>query len=357
MPYCRKCGTQLDEDARFCRKCGTPISASYNYPPASPPAPPTPLRKDPIFIAAIVLVSILIVGVFVVALFSAPFATVNIEQSVQENTANIHTMNLNFQSSAAKINIITQKINNNNYFISLEGSASKRIFDDDTGNPVQLNQYGNDADGVLNATVILEESSAFSRLNLVCNIYVNPELNLNLNITSNAGQISLTADKNPNFQYLNLVSSAGQVQANLQNVTISGNLTLKTQAGTVDFRVNQAKVEGNNSITLQTNAGSVNMDISETKTLQGNLQVNASTNLGSINLGLVVDSGVAAKITSQTNLGSIHVNQQNFSGDQSPIQSNNYPAQSNLEINNKTNLGSINIDAKYHSSTNPSIRN
>jgi hypothetical protein len=341
LPYCRKCGTQLDEDSRFCRKCGTPISAAYNYSPVSPPTPPTPLRKDPVVIAAIVLVSILIVGVFVAALFSAPFAIVNIEQSVQENTANINTLNLNFQASAAKINIITQKINNNNYFISLEGSASKRIFDDDTGNPVQLNQNSNDVGGVLNSTVVLEESRAFSRLNLVCNIYVNPQLNLNLNITSNAGQISLT----------------GQVQANFQNATISGNLTLKTQAGTVDFRMNQAKVEGNNSITLQTNAGSVNMDISETKTLQGNLQVNASTNLGSINLGLFVDSGVAAKITSQTNLGSIHVNQQNFLGDQSPIQSNNYPAQSNIEINNKTNLGSVNIDAKYHSSTNPSMRN
>jgi hypothetical protein len=97
--------------------------------------------------------------------------------------------------------------------------------------------------------------------------------------------------------------------------------------------MNQAKVEGNNSIILQTNAGSVNMDISETKTLQGNLQVNASTNLGSINLGLVVDSGVAAKITSQTNLGSIHIIQQNFSGNQSPIQSNNYPAPC-IRINN-----------------------
>ncbi len=357
MPYCRRCGTQLDENAHFCRKCGTPVSASYTVPPEVPPAPPTPLRKDPIIIVAIVLVSILLAGVFAVTLLSAPFATVNIEQSVQENTDNIHTLNLNFQSSTAKINIITQKINNNNFFISLAGSASKRIFDGETGNPVQISQYDNNTDGVLNATVILEESTAFSRLNLVCNIFVSPELDLNLNITSKAGQISLTADKESNFQHLNLISSAGQVQANLQNTTISGNVTLKTQAGTVDFRMNQAKVEGNNSITLQTNAGSVNMDISQTKTLQGNLQVNSSTNLGSINLGLVVDSGVAAKITSQTNLGSIQVAQQNFSGNQSPIQSNNYPSQSNIEIDNKTNLGSINIDAKYQSATNPSIRN
>ena len=39
---------------------------------------------------------------------------------------------------------------------------------------------------------------------------------------------------------------------------------------------------------MHTNAGSVNMDITETKTLQGNLQVNAVTDLGSVNVGLVV---------------------------------------------------------------------
>ncbi|UCF58887.1 MAG: zinc-ribbon domain-containing protein [Candidatus Bathyarchaeota archaeon] len=26
MPYCRKCGSELKEDAKFCSKCGTPVS-------------------------------------------------------------------------------------------------------------------------------------------------------------------------------------------------------------------------------------------------------------------------------------------------------------------------------------------
>jgi hypothetical protein len=357
LPYCSRCGAKIEEDAHFCHKCGTPILGSYNPPIVPPPAPSTPLRKDPIVIAAIILISILIVGVFAVALLTLSITIVKIEQSIQENTANVHTLDLNFQSSAATINILTQKINNYNFFITLNGTASKRLVDGESGNPVQLIQYNNTVDGVLSASVILEESPAFSRLNLVCNIYLNPELNLDLNITSKAGQISLTADRDTNFHHLNLVSSAGQVQANLENSTISGNLALRTQAGTVDFRMNQVRVEGNNSVILNTNAGSVNMDITETKTFPGNLQLNASTNLGSINLGLTVDGDIAAKITSQNSLGSIHVTQENFSGNQSPIQSNNYPSQSNIEINNNTNLGSINIDAKYQSSTIPIIRN
>lgn len=351
MPYCSRCGAKIDEYAHFCHKCGNPIQGTNSPPIAPPPAPLTTLRKDPIVIGTIILVSILLLGVFAVVLLTPSFKIFNIEQSIQENTANIHTLNLNFQSNTATINIITQKINNSNFFITLNGSASTRLVDEESGNPIKLIQYNNTADGISNASVILEESPDFSRLNLVCNIFLNPELNLNLNITSKAGQINLTSDKDTNFQYLNLVSSAGQIQANLEDSTISGNLTLKTQAGTVDFRMSQVSVDGNNTIILQTNAGSVNMDITETKAFNGNLQLNASTNLGSINLGLTVNDGVAAKITSQYNLGSIHVTQENFSGNQSPIQSNNYPSQSNLEINNQTNLGSINIDSKYKSST------
>ena len=92
---------------------------------------------------------------------------------------------------------------------------------------------------------------------ITCTIYVNPELKLNLNATSKAGQVSLTADKEATFQNLNLQSSVGQVQANLQNATIEGNLALKTQTGRVDFRVSQVKVEGNNTITLQAKTGSL----------------------------------------------------------------------------------------------------
>jgi hypothetical protein len=121
--------------------------------------------------------------------------------------------------------------------------------------------------------------------------------------------------------------------------------------------MSQVNIKGNNAIALQTNAGSVTMDITETKTLQGNLQVSAITDLGSVNVGLVIDGDVGAKLISQTNLGSIHTDVQHFSGNQSPIQSDNYPAISNIEINSKTSLGSININAVYLSSTDPSIRN
>ena len=353
MPYCRRCGTKLDETARFCQKCGTPV-ATYVSP--APSTPMKPIKNDPIMIVAVALVAILVVGVVVAALLAAPFSTVNFGQTYQDNTININKLNLNVQTEGLKVNVFTQNVTNDNFIITLEGTGSKGI-GGGNDSPMQVTFYNDTVNNELTVTAKITESTGFSRLNVDCNIYVNPALKLNLNVTSQAGQVSLTADKPTTFEFLNLQTSAGAVQANLQNVTVAGNVTLKTQAGSVDFRMSQVNIEGNNTVALQTNAGSITMDITETKTLQGNLQVNALTDSGSINLGLTIDDGVGAKITSQTSLGNIHVNEQNFSGNQSPIQSDNYPAASNIEINSRTNLGSININAAYQSSTSPIVRN
>ena len=354
MPYCRRCGTKLDENAHFCHKCGTPV---ITYVPPAPSAPMKPIRNDPIIIAAIVLIVILVVGVVVVALLAAPFSTVNFNQSYQDNSANINKLNLNVQIDGAKVNVFAKNVNNSNFIITLEGSSSKGTFGGGSDSPIQVAFYNDTVNGVLTVMAKITESTAFSRLNVDCNIYINPALTLNINVTSQAGQISLTADKPATFESLNLQSNAGTVQANLQNVTIAGNVTVRTQAGTVDFWASQIIIEGNNTVDLHTNAGSVNMDITQTKSLQGFLQINATTELGSVNVGLVIDGAVGAKIVSQTNLGSINVDVKHFSGNQSPIQSDNYPSASNIDINSKTNLGSININAAYQSSVTPSVRN
>jgi hypothetical protein len=356
LPYCRRCGTKLDEDAHFCHKCGTPVS-TYNY--GSPPtsAPLKPIRKDPVVIAASVLVSILVVGVVVAALVTTPFINVSIGQTYQDNTADINKLNFNFESNQAQVNVFTIDMNNNNFVIEIQGSAAKGMSGGNSDSPIQFTLYNDTTNGVQTVTIKLEESTTFSRYKVVCNIYVNPALTINLNITSKTGQVSLTNDKPTTFESINLEASAGAVGANLQNATVTGNVTLRTQAGTVDFRTSQIVVEGNNTINLHSNAGSINMDLTQTKTLQGNLQVNATAEFGSVNVDLSIDGAVGAKIISQTTLGSIHTNLQHFSGNQSLIQSDNYPTAGNIEINNRTNLGNIDINAIYQSTSSPYLRN
>jgi hypothetical protein len=305
-----------------------------------------------------VLIAILVAALIVSVIIFAPFSPFSFNQTNQDSHSGINTLNLNFQSNTAQVVVITQNINNQNILINTSANGSRSMFS--STNPIEVTFTNQTAGSALsvNAKVIeTEEFPTTGNLPVICTIYLNPALKLNINITAQAGSIALTAEKSATFQSINLHANAGEVQANLQNVTILGEVSLVTQAGTVNFGMLQSTLQGNQTVTLHSNTGSIGMDISQTKTLQGNLKVNAVTELGSVNVALQIDGSVGAKIISQTNLGSIHLDVQHFSGNQSPIQSDNYPAASNIEINSATNLGSININAVYRSSNGPNLKN
>ena len=355
LPFCRRCGTKLDDYARFCQKCGTPVVPVAH---AAPAKPDRPLRKEPLVIGAMVLIAILVAAVIASAIIFAPFSPINFNQTNQDNHSGITTLNLNFQANTAQVTIITQNISSQNILIKTSADGSRSIFG--SANPIEVTFTNQTAGNMLTINSKVTEGNEFSTtgtLHVSCAIYVNPALKLNINVTTQAGSISLISEKPTTFQSINLHANAGEVQANLQNVTIAGDVSLYTQAGIVNFGVRQATLKGNQTVTLHSNAGSVGMDITQSKTLQGNLNVNAVTELGSVNVALQIEGNVGSKITSQTNLGSIHLKVQNFSGNQSILQSDNYPAGSSIEINSRSNFGSININATCQSSNGPIVRN
>ncbi len=349
MPYCRKCGTKLEENAQFCPNCGTPV-ATYTYPPAPPPAH-RPMRSEPLVIAGIVLVAILISAVIISILIFAPINVVNLGQTNEINQPNVKTLNLNFYADIAQVNIIAQNVSDRTIVMYTSGNVSTGIFG--SKNPVQISFTNETLGKVLTVNAKIAITDRFTRAQrVICDIYLNPSMLLNLNITTQTGLIKLNETQHATFESLNLKSNTGEVQADLQNGTvIEGDISLKTSTGVVMFSMNQANVEGNRTFNLQTNTGKVNMDINEKQTLPGNVQMNASTNTGSVDLSMIIDDGVAARIESRTDIGSIRTNVNNFSGNKSPIQSNNYPAESNFIITLKTNIGSININASYQSTT------
>lgn len=354
MPYCRKCGTRLDEDAHFCHKCGTPVAT---FAPSAPTKSAKPLMKEPLVIAVLALIAVLVTAAIVVAVVFAPLFPVNFNQTNQDNHSGVNTLNLNVQANTAQINVITQNVADQNILLVTSAVGSRNLLES-SNRPVEVTFTNETANNVLTITSNITETNGFSRnLHVKCTIYVNPTLNLNLNITTQAGKITLASEKSAIFQSINLQANAGDVEATLQNASIAGTLSLNTQAGTIYLGMSQASIQGNQTVDLHSNAGSVNMDVTQTATLQGDLQINATTVIGSVNAGLAIDGDVGAKIISQTSLGSIHLDLQHFSGNQSPIQSDNYPAGSNIEINNRTTLGSINITADYQSSTAPNLRN
>jgi predicted membrane protein len=245
---------------------------------------------------------------------------------------------------------MTTQTANNNILIYVSGNGSRSIFGG-SGNPLNITFSNQTAgDTLIVDSAVTVEGRLSGMANVDIQIFVNPNLFLNLNVTSDTGRVSFNGDKPITLQNLSLHATTGEVEAQLQtNVTVAGNITLSTTTGAVNYRMSETKIVGNNTLNLKSTTGQVTMDITQTKTLQGNLAVNTETTTGTINVGLVIDGGVAAKITSQTAaFGDINVNINNFSGNKSPIQSNNYPAASSIEINNHvTGFGSININANY----------
>ncbi len=352
LQYCRKCGTELDDSAHFCQKCGTSVVTF------APTKPEKPLRNEPLVIAAIALIVILVMAVIVSVIIFAPFSSISFNQTNQDSHSGITSLNLNFQANTAQVTIVTQNINNQNILINTSANGSRSIFG--STNPIEVTFTNQTEENALTINSKVTEEKEFpitGNLHITCTIYVNPALKLNINVTTQAGSISLIAEKSVTFQSINLYTNAGEIQTNLQNVTIAGNVSLNTHAGTINFGVLNTNLQGNQTVSLYSNAGSIGMDITQTKKPQGNLNLNADTDLGSINIALQIDGDVGAKITSQANIGSIHLTSQNFSGNQSAIQSDNYPTGNSIEINSRTNLGNINIDATYHSSNGPTVRN
>ncbi len=354
MPYCRKCGAILEEE-RFCRNCGKAV-VTLAYAPSNA-QPHRPIRREPVLIVGIIIIAILISAAVITALIFASVQSYSFGQTNEVVTQpNVTVINLNFKADNAKVNILTQNYSNDAVAIYISGSGSKGI---GTKNPVQI-IFTNQTEGyTLTVNSHVTTSGFFAGTpKVTCNIYLNPSMSLNLNVTTETGQVILTSNDSATFQSLNLKSTTGEVKAYLQNDTvIAGDIFLKTTTGAAIFTMNQANVEGNRTFNLQTTTGAVDMQIDENQTLDGNLQVNASAVTGSVDLSMNIDNGVGAKIESHTEIGSINTNVNNFSGNKSPIQSNNYPSQSNFIVNLKANIGSINIDATYQSASSPSLRN
>jgi hypothetical protein len=328
--------------------------AAYT-PPVQPvqAAPHRPWHKDQYIVAAIGLVVILLSAAIVVGLLVAPLGSWSTSDSFADSDTNIDTVNLNFKTDIGRVNIATMQMPDSNIEIYVIANGSRGIMGG-SNIPVTITFDNQTVGNTLNInSKVTIENAYTSRADVTCQIYVNPELNLNLNVTSTTGKVSFSADRATTIQSLSLQTTTGEVEANLQgNITVAGDISLRTTTGAINYRMDENAVSGNHTIDLKSTTGSVTLDITEIKTLAGNLQVNAAATTGSVNVGLTIDGGVSAKIVSQKPaLGNIHTNLNNFQGNDTLLQSNNYPSASNIEINNSAVTGSININANYKTTT------
>jgi hypothetical protein len=347
MPYCRKCGTKLDDDARFCPACGTPVAAV-----AAATKPTVPERKPVYVLPVAILIAVLVFSVVIGSLLFLPLIPVHFNQTNQVPEADMDDLFLDFQVDVAQVNISFENLQGSMAVLNVTADGTVGVFDDPNHavNVTFSHQTTNNSVVVAASVFQTARWSILHNVNVKCNVYIDPSANLTVQVRSSVGNIVMDADTEVTLQKIDLETSTGNVDVSLSRGAVAaGVVSLKTTTGSVQFKMKKADVSGNTSVNLQSTTGSVNVDLAATK-LSGNVTVNAQTTTGSVNLLMAIENDVGARIESDTDLGSIAVDVERFSGDQSPIQSSNYPAGSNFLVNLRTTTGGININAAYEAS-------
>ncbi len=348
MTFCRKCGAKLDEDAKFCRVCGASVVS------VTAARPVAPKRRRPIYlIPAVILITVLLTTIVIAALLFLPFYPVNFNLTNQVPKANENNLLVDLQVDFANVNISYKNLPKSMVLLNVTAVGNVGIFDDPDRvvNVTFTHQTANNSEVVVASVSRIARWPSFYNLDVNCDVYVDPLANLSLSVRSSVGKIILEADTKTTLQSVDLETTTGSVDVSLSNrVVVADSMSLKSTTGNVQFRMDKVEVSSNVSFNLRSTTGLVNLDLIESQSLLGNATVNARTTTGSINLSLDLDGNVGARIESQTDVGRINVAVQKFSGNQTPLQSNNYPAGSNFLVNLRTTTGEITICAAYGSS-------
>lgn len=349
MPYCRKCGAKLDETARFCRVCGTPVAA---LPVAAKPS--APARRRPLYILPVaILIAILLAVIVISALLFVPFYPVNFNQTNQVPKADVGNLRLEFQADVANVNVFFKNLSSSMIVLNVTADGNVGILEDpNRAVNVTFSHETTDNSVMINASVSQTDRwPLLYGLNVHCDVYIDSSANLTLNVRSNVGNIVMDADTETTLHIIDFETATGNINITLSKGAVSaGQFSLRTTTGNVQFQMDEEEVIGNATVSLQSTTGSVSMDLTATQRLSGDVMVNALTTTGSVNLRMVIDGDVGARIESDTTVGSITVDVERFSGNQTLLQSNSYPAGSNFLVNLKTTTGGININAAYKSS-------
>jgi len=149
---------------------------------------------------------------------------------------------------------------------------------------------------------------------------------------------------------LNVMTATGGIVVDTQAGVVLESLTLEVITGGVEVRlVEDVVVAGDVSIEVtMTTTGGVEVDVEADERLQGDITLNAEATTGGVDFTLDIQGDVGALIKSSVTTGGIDVDRRvGFSGPTVLLQSSNYPAGRNFDVNLRVTSGGIEIDAKH----------
>jgi hypothetical protein len=299
----------------------------------------------------VALIVVLGVALIVVGSTVVPIRNVNYNQSNITPTApGINNVYVSLDADVADINVFTVSAPDELARVNVSVVGSTGLFGSNS-QPVKVQFNSTDSNGTSTVTCKITRDEAWPlsyALGVTCNIYLNPNVTLNVQVSTGVGNVKLVSNQSITYQALSLQSTTGTVDAAISgNAAFNGPIKASTVTGSVEFRWSNCQLRGNNSLTLAATTGSVYANLTQDQPLGGIVTVSAATVTGSVNFNLLLSGSNAACITSNTSVGHISATVQNFNGNQSPLYSINYPATNNLRAYLATTVGSVNIEAAY----------
>ena len=344
MPYCWKCGAELKEDDKFCPACGTPVGAPKVEPERR-------MKRKPISTLAIVLITLFVSAAVIVAIAFLPIRAVDITESRDAPyQTGVDTLDLDFTADVAQVNVAFEDLSGK--LVTLDVSVTGRVGVFGSLDVLDLT-FDSTTDGnVLTVTSEVDIISRYSwSLNVTCDILIDPSMKASLDVKTSTGGIILNTQAGVVLDSLSLEATTGGVEAKLvENIRIDGDISLMTTTGSVKLSWDNVIVTKNLLVNGITTTGGVNVDINQDEELAGNITLRAEATTGGVDLTIAIQDDVGAKIESSVTTGGIDIDRQvGFSGTESSLQSDNYPANTNFDVTLKTITGGIDIDAEYTS--------
>ena len=230
-----------------------------------------------------------------------------------------------------------------------EPPAERGIFG--TNQPLALGFNEDTSNSTLTYSVNVSRSERwmiFNMLNVNCDVFVDPSIKLDITVHTVTGSITMNANADATIQNLDLRANTGSVEAIANgSVILSGDFSIQTTTGSVRLQWDEVKVM--QSIPRQRNDNNrfSKLNITQSKQFVGNVTLNAQTNTGGVSFTMHIQNDVGARISASTTIGGVNVQQSGFDGNQSPLQSDNYPSSNNFIVLLSATTGGIDINAIY----------
>ena len=316
--------------------------------------PPRAFRRrgwSPVHTLAVVLVGILVVATLVTVFVFLPVQQVNFGQLEEVlDEPGVRVIDLNLTADVSGFNVTFADLDDRMMVLNVSATGGVGAFA--PSDPINVTVTHSRNGNTIQVDARIERNGiwwpAFGGLNVACDVQIERSLNVTLNAKTGVGSVDLAASSGVVLNSLNLETATGGVEASLgQGVIVNGNVTLQSTTGSANLDWSNVDINDDVSVNVRTTTGGVGVDIVEDSSMQGNVTLLAQTVTGGVDFSMRVQDGVGAVINSSTTIGSVSTNLTRFSGDTSPLHSENYPAVSNFIVTLTTTVGGINVNAAY----------